>query len=388
MLEPSSLEGSRAVNSTVDSLKLSRVINAYETVSLLGGTRIRKVSLEAMAAVADSFVRLPELFKKSGERLAQLTRNEAAVFTPGAAAGLALSTLACIARDDVHVLDHPSAMASLERREVIVHRCQHTPYVVNVEQFGGKVVAIGYSHRTFPARHLEAAISTKTAAILYSTGKLFERYALPLPLVVDIAHATGVPVIVDAAAQLPPVENLWKFSGTGADLVVFSGGKGLQGPQDSGFVVGRTDLISTIRSLLSPHHGLGRIMKSSKEDVLGLLAAVEEFVTEDGDARFARLKVRAERLAEELSVASGIQAWVVEEGRHGQRYPRTVVRLKESNWNRQDFMRALRDGDPSIEVGDYDEDETAIYLNPIGLSEDEDMVVSRRILELLSGQSK
>ncbi|WP_269476450.1 aminotransferase class V-fold PLP-dependent enzyme [Phytohabitans suffuscus] len=115
----------------------------------------------------------------------------------------------------------------------------------------------------------------RTAAVVYFAGTRFERYALPLEQVVDLAHEAGVPVIVDAAAQLPPVENLWHYTGLGADLALFSGGKGPRGPQASGLVLGRRDLVDACRAHACPNHALGRTMKTSKENVLGLVAAVE-----------------------------------------------------------------------------------------------------------------
>ncbi|BCB92113.1 hypothetical protein Psuf_094260 [Phytohabitans suffuscus] len=111
--------------------------------------------------------------------------------------------------------------------------------------------------------------------MVYFAGTRFERYALPLEQVVDLAHEAGVPVIVDAAAQLPPVENLWHYTGLGADLALFSGGKGPRGPQASGLVLGRRDLVDACRAHACPNHALGRTMKTSKENVLGLVAAVE-----------------------------------------------------------------------------------------------------------------
>src|SRR5207302_2135557 len=129
---------------------------------------------------------------------------------------------------------------------------------------------------------LEAAITPRTACVLYFAGAHYATGALPLADVVAVAHEHNVPVLVDAAAQIPPIANLWHFTRElGADIAIFSGGKGLRGPQSSGLVLGRREIVEACRANGSPNHSVGRPMKVGKEELLGLLAAVEWSLAQD-----------------------------------------------------------------------------------------------------------
>ncbi len=366
-------------------LQLRTVINAFETLSIVGSTRIRPEALEAMQRASASFVFLPELNQKVGARIAELTRNEAAVVTNGALAGMLLATAACIARRNPGY-EHPLVLPlAAENVNVITQRCQYNPYLPNITQVGARIVEVGYSQQRSPERQLEDAIDAHTAAVFYTAGRPYERFAIPLERVVAIAHAHDVPVIVDGAALLPPVENLWRFTAMGADLAVFSGGKGLRGPQDSGVVVGDHDLVQRIHQINSPIHGLGRAFKSSKEDIVGLLVALEYALAEDIEARYTGLQQQATRIETALRDAAGIETWILPDGRQGQPCPRMVVRLlPSSGWSRTAFMDALKDGDPAVLVGDLDEDADAFYINPLSLTEAEEQVVVERVLALLA----
>jgi D-glucosaminate-6-phosphate ammonia-lyase len=286
-------------------LQVRTVINAFETVSIVGGTRIRPEALAAMQAAAGSFVFLPELQEKVGERIARLTRNEAAVVTNGALAGMLLATVACLSRGNPG-FEHPLLLPYGGRRNrVIVQRCQYSPYLPNITQVGAELVEVGYSQQQTPDHVLEVAFDELTAAVFYTAGRPYERFATPLERVVEIAHERGVPVIVDGAALLPPPENLWRYTQMGADLVVFSGGKGLRGPQDSGVVVGKRDLVERIHRVNSPTHGLGRALKTTKEDIVGFLVALELALEEDQAARYEALQERAQRISRALAESPG-----------------------------------------------------------------------------------
>lgn len=161
--------------------------------------------------------------------------------------------MACMIGDDLGALARVIEGRSPERNEIVIHRDHRIPYDPAVRLAGGRIVEIGNVLQTFPWE-LEAALSDRTALVLYIAGEHLRRGALPLDATVAIAHAARVPVVVDAAAQFPPVENLWHFTrDVGADLVVFSGGKDLRGPQASWLVVGRADLIALCALHGAPH---------------------------------------------------------------------------------------------------------------------------------------
>lgn len=368
-------------------LGVRRVINAYETVSVLGGTRMRPEVWAAMAAARDGFVDLRELHQAVGRRLAELTRNEAAAVVNGASAGMVLATIACAASFQTGFALQLTAPLDpgRSRPRVVVQRVHMSPYVQNVRQAGVDLVEVGYAQNATPEEHLAAALASPTVAVLYTAGRPYERDGIPLERVVALAQAQGVPVIVDAAALVPPAANLWRFTERGADLVVVSGGKGLQGPQDSGLVLGRTDLVATIQAVNAPVHGVGRAFKSSKEDVIGLLAAVELALAADEEARYATLLRRAERVAEGLRGLPGLEVSVLPDGRQGQPCPRTLGRLASgARVGRDDLLRVLRDGDPRIVLGPFEDDADAFYVHPLGLTDEEAEVVVGRVKTALA----
>jgi len=168
--------------------------------------------------------------------------------------------------------------------EVIIHKSHRNGYDHAVRQIGVKIVEIGTMTETRP-EELEKAINDKTAAIVWFQAQVTGRGDLPLQTVIEIADRANVPVIVDAADQLPPVENLWKFTQMGAALAIFSGGKDLCGPQASGLVLGRKELIESIRLNGNPNASIGRPMKVGKEEMVGLLTAVKLYLKRDHEAR-------------------------------------------------------------------------------------------------------
>lgn len=369
-------------------LGVRTVINAFETMSSVGGTKIRPEALEAMRRAAGSFVFLNELNAKVGERIAALTRNEGAVVTNGALAGMLLATAACLRRANPDMQRPIALPASWHKDEVIVQRSQYSPYVPGITQVGARIVEIGYTQQTTPEWVFEGAITERTAAIFYTAGRPYERFAVPLDRVIAIARAHDLPVIVDGAALLPPIENLWRFTEAGAALAVFSGGKGLRGPQDSGVVVGLKALTKEIHHMNSPNHGLGRAFKSSKEDVAGFLVALEIALKEDEPATYREYMRRAEMLRDGLSGLENATTYILPEGRQGQPCPRTVVQLAPGcGLARGDVVRELAAGDPAILVGELDEDANAFYLTPRSLSDEEIKLVVREVRACL-GRSR
>jgi len=264
------------------ALGVPTVINAATTFTALGGSIMPDEVLSAMSDAAGSFVDMHSLHLAAGKRIAELTRNEAAYVTSGCAAALVLSILGARTGGD------PAAIHSFPGRrevphEVIMHAAHRIPYDPAVALAGATIRQIGNVLQTF-TWELEQAFNERTAAVLYVAGSHLPP-ALSLEEVVVISHKHGVPVIVDAAAQLPPVSNLWRFTrDIGADLALFSGGKALRGPQASGFMVGRADLVEAARQNGAPFQRWARAMKAGKEEIAGLVTALERYVSLDHDA--------------------------------------------------------------------------------------------------------
>ncbi|MEM2875386.1 MAG: aminotransferase class V-fold PLP-dependent enzyme, partial [Candidatus Bathyarchaeia archaeon] len=249
-----------------EELGVRRVVNASGNMTDLGGSLMDPETLEAMNDAAGSFVYMEELMEKAGEVIAEVTGAEKGLVTSGAAAALALAAAACMTGKDLSKVARLPDTTGM-KNEIIIQRMHRNPFDSCVRVSGAKFVEVGHNHGTEPWE-LEAAINEKTAAIIYF---VFDPQpgVLPLEEVIKIGKKYGIPVIVDAAAEVPPVENLKKFIAMGADLVLFSGGKEIRGPNDSGILCGRSDLIEAAALNAFPKHfgwfGIGRPMKISKE---------------------------------------------------------------------------------------------------------------------------
>ena len=249
-------------------------INAVGNGTAIGGSIMAPEVIAAMQEAGQNFIDLNELLAKAGQYIADVVGVEACYITSGAAGGVLISTAACMTGKDwakVHQLPDTQGM----KNEVIMQVMQRNYYELMVREAGAKLVEIGLANTT-NSWHLEAALNEQTAAIIH-----FVAYSppqdLPLEEVIKIAHKRDVPVVVDAAAEFPSFSILRHYIEMGADLVIFSGGKGIRGPQSSGLILGRKDLIEACAMNGSPYHGVGRPCKVGKEEIIGLVTAIELF---------------------------------------------------------------------------------------------------------------
>jgi L-seryl-tRNA(Ser) seleniumtransferase len=293
---------------TYQDLGVKKIINAAGTYTKYSGSLMSKEVLEAMEAASKDFVDIDDLLIKSGKYLADLIGVESALITAGAAAGLALSTAACIAGNNKAV-KRKLPLGDNLKNEIIVQKSHRNPYDQAIITAGGEFVEIGNAIECF-GWELEAAISEKTAAVFHFIQSDMFRSSLPLDEVLEIAHRHQLPVIVDAAAELPPRSNLTKFIEMGADLVLFSGGKDLRGPQSSGLMLGNKDLIDLCRANGYPNHALGRPMKLDKETIMGLTTAVELYLKEDQEMRMQKWQQQAEYIQHNLEGIAGLTGQV------------------------------------------------------------------------------
>lgn len=358
------------------------VINADARLTRLGGSLMAPEVRAAMDAAARQYVDMHELQTAIGRRLAALTHNEAALVCAGAAAGLFLSTLACVVGGSLGRIAGLPSLAGCPD-EVVIHTAHRIPYDLAVRQTGARLVSVGNVIQTFDWE-LEAALGPRTAAVLYVAGAHLGGGALPLERVVAIAHAHRVPVIVDAAAQLPPPENLWRFTRElGADLAVFSGGKDLAGPQASGLVVGRADLIEACRAHASPHQRLGRPMKVGREALVGLMVAVELYLQQDHGARIAGFEATVAHWIAQLGQLPGIDARRGFPNEAGQPTPRMLLTLDAARCGLTGaaLRERLWQGEPRIAVAALGED--TIAATPDCLAPGEERVVLEQIAAAL-----
>jgi len=375
-------------------VQAARVINATGTVTRLGASPIDARVVSAMAEAAQSSMDIAELQAQASLIIAQCTGAEAGIVTSGAMAGLLVGAAACIAGFD------PARMARLPdtegmRNEFIVARSHRNSYDHGVRAAGARLVEVGLPDRLTTcgvrdteAWEIETAIGERTAGILYLAGA---ESRPPLEEVVRVARAAGVPVLVDAAAQLPPAQNLRRFIEAGADLVVFSGGKGIGGPSASGILCGRRRLIASAllqqldldylyedwqppANLIDkrefrgvPRHGIGRACKVGKEQIVGLLAALCAFAREDDATRNRRFALVADALLEALRCVPHIDVRRIADAARAD-MPLIEVALSPSGPSAALTAARLRMGAPAVHVDATNADRGILLLAPTCLS--------------------
>jgi D-glucosaminate-6-phosphate ammonia-lyase len=265
-------------------LGVKPVINGVGVVTVLGGSIMPPEVIRAMEEASRYFIPLPELEKKVGARIAELLKAPAAMVTCGAASAITVGTAACLSQGD------PAKLRQLPNREgirfeVIQQKSHRSGYEHQMELCGAKIVTVE------TRKELEAAISERTG-MMFFLNKAEPDGQIKSDEFIKIAKERGVPAMNDAASDATPTENLWKYTQQEFDLVIFSGGKALRGPQSSGLLLGRKDLIEASFPAMSPYGGIGRGMKVGKEELCGLLAAVERYLKVDHQAEFRELEAR------------------------------------------------------------------------------------------------
>ncbi|MCC7369836.1 MAG: aminotransferase class V-fold PLP-dependent enzyme [Chloroflexi bacterium] len=394
-----------------ERLGARRIINAAGPVTRLGGKRLAPEVAAAMAEAAQSHVQIDDLQARASVFLAEATGAEAGLITSGAEAGLLLGTAACIAGMDPRKMDDLPQVHD-GRNEVVVQRGHRNAYDHALRAAGAQFVEVGYLGSPGAGCHyawqIEAAITERTVAI--ACPVMNTHGTVPLPEVAEVAHRHGLPVIVDAAAGLPPRANLRRFLAEGADLVAFSGGKAIGGPQGSGLLVGRKDLIESARLQMldmdvypriwragrelmksgrlpgPPHHGIGRSCKVGKEQAVGLLVALERYLAHDEEAELAAQAARVYRLAEALDGQKGVRCNLT---RPAGGVPRAEVWIDHEllGMSAYDVIEALETGDPVVCVSQGNAPSGGLVINPMTLEDGEERIVAQRILEVVRGGS-
>lgn len=391
--------------SIYEEFGVTPIINASGTVTRLGGALMSEAVVAAMSAAARESVPIETLQARASQIIAEVTGTQAGLVTNGAAAALTLGAAAILARDHLGRMErlpdtgqHPC--------EFIVSRDQRNGYDHAVRAAGARLVDVGYNEivsgagvRRTEVWEYEELISPRTAGILY----VFSAGAQPsLRDVVDMAHAHRIPVLVDAAGELPPRAHLTEIPATGADLVCFSGGKALGGPQGTGILCGQQSLIRSAAlqmldqddhwSLWSPpahfidrtrlpglpRHGIGRSMKVSKEEIVGLLTALRLFVSRDPAEQAALCRRRLHRIREGLADCPCECRW--DEPEHPEECARLDILLRGGRASGAAFEVAgrLRQGHPPVYVGHGRLQENTLVINATALRDDQvDAMISQ-----------
>lgn len=376
-----------------ETLGVSPIINAAGLQTRFGGGRLPAEVVQAMSDAAGACVRMEELEEAAGRLIAEVTGAEAGYVTSGAAAGVTLATAACLARFDVDRMDRLPDTTEMPN-EVVVQRAHRNAYDHAVRAAGARLVETGYlgypgAGGTHPWQ-IDEAIGPQTAAIYWAT--IDAQGIVPLDEICRIAHRHQLPVIVDAAAALPPVENLRRFIAAGADLVSYSGGKAISGPQASGILCGRRDLVASAllqhqdmdvhpetwsyrqryleTGLLPgpPHQGIGRGFKVGKEEIAGLVAALRRFVQRDHAADLAHWSELLHAVSDGLADLPHVRATI--SGPPARAVPSLQLALDERalGCSAFDIVVRLLDGTPRAAVNEGRVREGTLLISPLALS--------------------
>jgi uncharacterized pyridoxal phosphate-dependent enzyme len=350
-------------------------INAAGTYTFMTGSLMRPEVLEAYNFAANDYVILDELQDKVGERIASMLHCEAATITAGAASAITLGTAGVLTgMDEKKVVQIPDLTGM--KSEVIIQKSHRIVYDHAIRNCGVKIVEVVSS------KDLEKAINEKTAMMWFFNGNNYVGEIRDNEFV-EIAQKHGIPTFNDCAADVPPVENLWKYTDMGFDMVAFSGGKGLRGPQSGGLLAGKKKYIDAAR-LHAPPRGntIGRGMKVNKEEVLGMLAAIENYISRDHEKDWELWEMQIKTIMNAASQVSGV---VTE--RHVPEVANHVPSLRLS-WDQEkikmtpgDVREKLREGHPSIEtVGGREYVGITTWMMQPG----QERIVASRIKEILS----
>jgi L-seryl-tRNA(Ser) seleniumtransferase len=396
-------------------LGLEPIINASGAVTRLGGAHLRPVALEAYVLASQEAVPLEQLQAAASQQISKLTGAEAGLVTSGAAAGLTLGSAAILAGLDAGRMEQLPDTRGMPN-EFVVAREHRSGYDHAVRASGAKLVEVGFQEqvagagvRRVEAWEYEAAIGEQTAGILYVEQPGARP---PLAEVVALAARHKLPLLIDAAGELPPRENLTRLTTSGADLVVFSGGKAIGGPQPTGILAGRRDLVASAALQMldmddhpeiweppieyidpemltgMPRHGIGRSMKVSKESICALLAALNEFVTLDPASQLAQWRDWLGQL--ENSLARCAASCRLLESPDGQQPPLLQIEVDQQLLGRTAFelCRTLRDGTPPIYVGHGELENGILVINPVTLTEEQVPLLGGQLMSLLKVETE
>lgn len=350
-------------------------INAAGTYTALTASLPHPEVIKAINYAALQYVRLEDLQDRVGERIAELLKCEAAMVTSGAASAITLGTAGILTGGDPDkAMRIPTDLTGM-KSEVISQKSHRVGYDHAFRNCGVKLIEVE------TRKELEAAISDKTAMLWFYNnqnpiGKVKDHE------IVAIGKKHGIPTMNDCAADVPPVENLWKYTQMGFDLVCFSGGKGLRGPQSAGLLLGRKDLIQAARKNAPPNGDtIGRGMKVNKEEVLGMLVALEIYLSKDHQNEWTLWEKQIRQINDAAASVPGTQPeiHVPEIANHvpSLRLKWDPTKIKATA---EDVRNALRNGHPSIEtVGDKETLGITTWMMIPG----EERIVARRLKEVL-----
>lgn len=397
--------------SVYEEFGVRTIINVAGSSTRVGGALMPSEVVEAMGGAALESVNMVELQAAASRFIADITGAEAGYVTAGAASGLTLGTAAIMAGLDPAKMDLLPDTTGM-KNEFVIAREHRNGYDHSIRLAGARLVEVGMDEvgagagaRQVEAWEYEAAITEDTAGIAYVATTTSHP---TLEQLVGVGRRNGVPVIVDAAAELPPISNLRAFVEIGADLVVFSGGKAIRGPQSTGIISGRNDLIASValqhldmdelfdiwdppkdfipkdKLVGLPRHGIGRGFKVTKEEIVGLLTALKLFVMGRSGSSSDEQRGYIEYIVDGLS-GLPVDPTVDVPGDGG--FPRLNLAIDRDAIGKsaREISRKLKQGDPGVFVGEGLLDWDTLVVSAMNLNQERTEAVTRRLWEVLSG---
>jgi D-glucosaminate-6-phosphate ammonia-lyase len=319
-------------------------INAAGTYTALSASLMPKEVVDAITYATKHFAAITDMQDKVGARIAQLVQADGAMVTSGAAGALTVATAACIAGKNAKAIQQLPDVTGL-KHEVIVQKTHRVGYDHAIRTCGARLIEVE------TPEELERAITPRTAMMFFYNA-MNKVGKIPDEQFVALGKRHSVPTLNDAAADVPPVENLWKYTKMGFDLVAFSGGKGIRGPQSAGLLLGRKELIEAARMNTSPNGDtIARGQKVNKEEILGMLVALELFVKRDHQAEYKEWERRCKVISDAVAAIPSVttEVWVPE---IANQVPHLKIRwdADKLKLNPREAMNLLREGPPAIEA--------------------------------------
>jgi uncharacterized pyridoxal phosphate-dependent enzyme len=376
------LSGFGQSGSPYEELGVTTVINAEGTMTMLGGSLIRPEVEVVMAQASRHFVNIPELEEAAGRRIAEMLKlpdGYSALVTSGAAAAMQSGLAGILTGDNESFIKQLPDLTRM-KSEVIIQKSHRNPFDHQLRATGAKLIEIETRDQ------LQAAVNERTA-MMHFTNFANDAGQIKAEEWAKLAKEYKVPCFNDAAADTPPVSHLWDYTNMGFDLVAFSGGKAIRGPQCAGLLIGRKDLVRYALLNNSPHEDtLGRGQKVGKEEILGMIKALELYLNEDHDALHKEWQDRLDLISREITRIPGVNTsfFTPDIANH-------VPHMRISwdariPWTSQQVAQSLRNFKPSIVIGGG-EGKPGLAMNSFMLQPGEDQVVAERLAHILRDHS-
>src|SRR5256712_370393 len=377
---PGTLTGFGATGNVYEELGVTTVINGQGTMTALGGSLVRPEVEAVMALASQHFVSIAELEVAAGKRISQLLtlpEGYSAIVTSGAAAAMQSGLAGILTGDNPKFIEQLPDLTGM-KSEVIIQKSHRNPFDHQLRESGVKLVVVKTRD------DLKKAVSPQTA-MMHFTNFANAAGEIKVEEWVKLAHEYKIPAFIDAAADIPPVSHLWDYANMGYDLIAFSGGKAIRGPQCAGILLGRKDLVANALLNNSPHEDtLGRSQKVGKEEIVGMVKALESYLNEDHSALSKEWQRRLDAVSAEIIRVPGVRTsfFTPDVANH-------VPHMKIS-WNQkvaltvQDAHNALRNGKPAIVL---DSSESALSMNSFMLQPGEEKIIAAQLVQLFKAHS-